>query len=128
MSQMSNYLENALVNAVLRNTAFPSVATVYVALFTADPTEAGTGTEVVGGAYARQPITFGAPADGVTSNTADVNFPVCTADWGTITHAAIFSAVAGGDMYFYAPTTFNKLIQTGDQYVIKAGQLTVTLQ
>ena len=42
MSAMSNYLENALVNATLRNTTYTSPATVYVGLYTSDPTDAGS--------------------------------------------------------------------------------------
>ena len=49
MAEMSNYLEDALINATLRATTFTSPATVYVSLHTADPTDAGTGTEVSGG-------------------------------------------------------------------------------
>lgn len=127
MSQMSNYLENALINAVLRNTSYVSPTTVYVALFTTDPTDAAAGTEVSGGSYARQPVMFGAPNDGAASNAADVNFPIATEDWGTVSHAAVYDAATGGNMLFHAPSTFSKQITTGDQYVVRTGQLTVTL-
>ena len=84
MAEMSNYLENALINATLRNTTYTSPATVYVALFTSDPTDAGSGTEVSGGSYARTAVTFGAPSNGVTTNSAAVEFPQCTSSWGTV--------------------------------------------
>lgn len=48
MAEMSNYLENALINATLRNTSYTSPATVYLALYTSDPTDADSGTEVSG--------------------------------------------------------------------------------
>ena len=76
---MSNFLENALINATLRNTTYTSVATVYVSLWTTDPTDAGSGTEVSGGSYARTAVTFGAPSNGVTTNSADVTFPTAIA-------------------------------------------------
>ena len=79
MSEFSDYLENALINAVLRNTSYTSPATVYVALFTSDPTDAGTGTELSGNGYARTAVTFGSPSNGVTTNSADVTFPTATA-------------------------------------------------
>ena len=69
MSEISTYLENALINATLRNTTYTSVATVYVSLWTSDPTDAGSGTEVSGGSYARQAVTFGAPSSGVSTNS-----------------------------------------------------------
>jgi hypothetical protein len=78
MAEMSNYLENALINATLRNTSYTSPATVYVGLYTTDPTDADTGTEVSGGSYARTAVTFGAPSNGVTLNSAAVEFPQAT--------------------------------------------------
>lgn len=128
MSALSNYLENALINAVLRNTSYTSPAQVYLALHTADPTEAGTGTEVSGGSYARQAITFGEPTDGSSSNTAAINFPVATADWGTITHFSIRDAATGGNSLFYGAWQTPKTIETSDQFVVAIGNLTVTLQ
>ena len=46
MAEISNYLENALINATLRATTFTSPSVVYVGLYTSDPTDAGSGTEV----------------------------------------------------------------------------------
>lgn len=127
MSQMSDYLENALINVVLRNVAYAPPAAVYVGLFVSDPTDAGIGTEIAGAAYARQAVSFNAPSNGSTTNSLDVYFPIATADWGTVTHAAIYDADTGGNLLFHAPSTYSKLISVGDQYVIKSGQLTVTL-
>ena len=84
MAEFSNYLENALINAVLRNTTYTSPATVYVSLYITDPTDADSGTEVSGGSYARVAVTFGAPSNGVSTNSADVTFPTCTVSWGTV--------------------------------------------
>lgn len=127
MSAISNYLENALINAVLRNTAYTSPTTVYVALYTSDPTDADTGTEVSGGGYARQAVTFAAPSDGATSNTADITFPEATASWGTVTHVGIRDAATAGNLLFHAALTVSKAIAAGDQLIIKAGDLDVSL-
>ncbi len=64
MAEMSNYLENALVNVTLRATSYTAPTTVYLALYSNDPTDADTGTEISGTNYARQSITFGAPSNG----------------------------------------------------------------
>jgi len=101
MAEMSNYLENALINATLRATTFTSPATVYVGLYTADPTDAGTGTEVSGGSYARQSVTFGAPSNGVSTNSAAVEFPQCTSTWGTVSHIGILDASTSGNLYYH---------------------------
>lgn len=127
MGALSNYLETALLNAVLRNTPYTSPATVYLALYLSDPTEADTGTEVSGGGYARQPVTFTAPSNGQVTNSADIIFPVATTDWGTVTHVGIRDAATGGNLLWYGPLTVSKVIQANDQLIIKAGDLVVSL-
>jgi hypothetical protein len=124
---MSDYLENAILNAVLRNTAYTSPSQVYIALFTSDPTDAGTGTEVTGGGYARQQITFNAPSNGQVTNSADILFPVATASWGTVTHIGIYDASTGGNLLFHGALTTSKTISTDDQLKIAAGDITITL-
>lgn len=128
MAAISNYLENALINHTLRNTALPSPTAVYVGLFLSDPTDANTGTQVTGTAYARQPVTFSAPSNGATSNTADIEFPVAGSDWGTITHLGIFDAATGGNLLYHGAFTVSKIIQNGDQFIIRAGDLDISLQ
>lgn len=128
MAALSNYLENALINAVLRNTSYTSPATVYVALFTTDPTDAATGTEVSGGSYARTAVTFGAPANGVSSNSGVVTFPTATGSWGTITHMGIFDASSGGNLLFHGALAISKVVGNGDTVTFAVGALSTTLQ
>ncbi len=127
MAEMSNYLENALVNATLRATTFTSPSVVYVGLYTADPTDAGTGTEVSGGSYARQSVTFGAPSNGVSTNSAAVEFPQCTSTWGTVSHIGILDASTSGNLYYHTALDSSKTIETGDVFKIAIGNLSVTL-
>lgn len=128
MSQMSDYLENALFNHVFRGIPMTSPAAVYVALFTSNPTDAATGNEVIGNAYVRQAVTFGAPTDGSGSNSAQVTFPVATGTWGLITHAAIYDAESGGNMLNYGPLSLTKQIDNGDQFIYKVGNLVNNFQ
>ena len=127
MAEFSNYLENALINAVLRNTSYTSPTTVYVGLFTDDPTDADTGTEVTGGSYARTAVTFGAPSNGVSTNSADVTFPTATASWGTVTHIGIYDASTSGNLLFHTILDTPKTIDSGDIFKITTGNLSVTL-
>jgi hypothetical protein len=127
MSEISNYLENALINATLRNTAYTSPTTVYVALYTTDPTDADTGTEVSGNAYARQSVTFSAPSNGATSNSAAVEFPQATGSWGTVAYIGIRDASSGGNLLYHTPLDASKTIATGDVFRIAIGSLTVTI-
>jgi hypothetical protein len=127
MAEFSNFLENALINAVLRNTTYTSPATVYVSLYTSDPTDADTGTEVSGGSYARTAVTMGAPSNGVSTNSADVTFPTATASWGTVTHIGIHDASTAGNLLFHTPLDTSKTIDSGDIFKITTGNLSVTL-
>jgi hypothetical protein len=127
MAEMSNYLENALVNATLRNTTYTSPATVYVALFTTDPTDAASGTEVTGGSYARTSVTFAAPSNGASASNADCTFPTCTSTWGTVSHIGIFDASTSGNLLYHTLLDTSKTIETGDIFKIASGSLTVTL-
>jgi hypothetical protein len=127
MSEMSNFLENALINATLRATTYTSVATVYVSLWTSDPTDAGSGTEVSGGSYARTAVTFAAPSNGVTTNSGDVTFPTCTSAWGTVGWIGINDASTSGNLLYHSPLDTSKTIDSGDIFKISTGNLSVTL-
>lgn len=128
MAEISNFLENALINATLRNTSYTSPATVYVGLYTTDPGEGNTGTEVSGGSYARTAVTFGAPSNGVSTNSGSVTFPTATGTWGTITHIGILDASTSGNLLYYTPLDASKSIASGDVFTISTGNLSVTLE
>ena len=127
MAEMSNYLENALINATLRNTSYTSPAAVYLALYTSDPTDADSGTEVSGGSYARQAITFGAPSNGVSTNSAAIEFPQATGSWGTVGWIGIEDASTGGNLLYHTALDTSKTIESGDIFKIAIGSLSVTL-
>jgi hypothetical protein len=127
MSEMSNYLENALINGTLRATTYTAPTTVYVGLYTSDPTDANTGTEVSGGSYARQAATFGAPSNGASVTTADITFPTATGSWGTIGWIGILDASTSGNLLYHSPLDASKTISSGDIFKISAGNLSVTL-
>ena len=124
---MSNFLENALINATLRNTTFTSVATVYVSLWTSNPGDDASGTEVTGGSYARTAVTFGAPSDGASLNSADVTFPTATASWGTVGWIGINDAATSGNLLYHTALDTAKAIDSGDIFKISTGNLSVTL-
>jgi hypothetical protein len=127
MAEMSNYLENALINATLRNTSYTSPTTVYVGLYTSDPTDANTGTEVSGGSYARTAVTFGAPSNGVSTNSAAVEFPQATGTWGTVGWIGLLDASTSGNLLYHTALDASKTIASGDIFKIAIGSLSVTL-
>ncbi len=127
----TDYLENALINAVLRGIPYTSPSNVYVGLFTTSPAEDGTGgVEVTGGSYARQVISFTAPSQlsggAFTSNASTISFPVATSGWGTITTIGIFDDANAGNLLYVGPAGTPKTVATGDQLTFPTGALTVT--
>ena len=152
MSQMTDFLENTLVDVLLRGrsatingkTLSWSVApTLYLALFTAAPADAGGGTEVTGGSYARAAVACSlanwagtqsagstlasSGTGGQTSNNAAIAFPAPTANWGTITHFAIMDAASGGNMLLWGALTQSKTVNNGDAAPqFNTAQLTLT--
>ena len=135
MSGLSDYAEAALLNATLRGTNFtaPTVASLRLALFTADPTDAGNVNEVgTGGWYSRVLTgTFTAPSPNGTSqqssNTASITFPAVTAAAVTVTHIGIFDAVTAGNLLFSAPMTQQKTLQIGDVLSFAPGTIIASL-
>ncbi|CAB4140653.1 hypothetical protein UFOVP684_42 [uncultured Caudovirales phage] len=127
MAEMSNFLENALINATLRNTSYTSPAAVYIGLYTSDPTDANTGTEVSGGSYTRTAVTMGAPSNGVSTNTAAVEFPQASGSWGTVGWIGILDATSSGNLLYHTALDTSKTISSGDIFKIAIGGLSVTL-
>jgi len=124
----SDYLEDKLLKHAFTNTAYTPAATLYVALYTAAPTDAGGGTQVSGNAYARVSVEF--TVSGTTTlatNSAAVEFAAATASWGTIVAVGIFDASTSGNLLAWADLTTSKTIDTGDIFRIPAGDLDITL-
>lgn len=139
MDALSDYLENKLIDHLLRATPYTAPATVYVGLLTAPTADGGGGTEVTGGGYARVPITSGLAAwagtqaaasttassgtSGTTSNNGAVNFPTPSASWGAVSDFAVFDAATGGNLLFYGSLSTVKTINSGDTVSFPASAL-----
>lgn len=129
MAALSNYLENKIVDHILRGIAYTAPATVYVGLLTAAPNDAGGGTEVSGGSYARVAVAVSDTAwnntqgtasgastgtDGTIENASTITFSAPTAAWGVVTHFAVYDASSGGNLLFQAALQAAKTINNGD--------------
>lgn len=115
MNHMSVYLKNKVLTDNLKTTP------VYVALF------AGA-VEVSGASYARKLITFTTPADGQTTNEADVLFPIAAELWGEITQIAVYDALTVGNRLFKSNAEFIKTIDVSSQYKIPKNYLIIRLK
>lgn len=138
MSGFSDYEEAKVLDAIFGQTALPSVATAYVALYTVTPTDAdASGTEVTGGSYARQAVTNNTTnfpnATGTTpvskANGVAITWAAApTANWGTIVAWAIYDAASAGHQLAWGPLAVSKTINNGDAAPAFAiGSLTITL-
>ena len=136
----SDYTETNIVQSTLRGVAFPVPSAVYVALFTADPTDANlTANEVKAvnlPAYLRQNAAgagtidtgWSAPANGASSNAKVLTFPANNGVAAiTVTHMALYDASAVGNMLYSAPLVSPKTLQIGDVLSFGIGTLTVTV-
>lgn len=126
-NNMSNYLENALINAALRNIPYTPPAVVYLALYTTDPTDADVGVESVLGAYARQPSVYVAPANGATTNAADITYPVVTSGSETIAFIGIRDALTAGNLLFHGQLTTPRALITDNELIFRTGELSISL-
>ena len=122
----SDTFETRVLTWVFTNSSATRPTAWYVALFTSAPSDAGGGTEVSGGAYARQAVTFSVSGNTAT-NSGAIEYPTATAGYGTVTHVGVFDASSGGNLIAYAALTASKTIDTGDVLRLPAGDLDVTL-
>lgn len=124
----SNFLETEILDHVFANNAYTAPATLYLALFTANPDEDGSGSEVstVGTAYARQTVAFTVTGN-TASNSGAVEYPTATASFGTVSHVGIYDASTSGNLIAYAALSSSKAISTGDVFRVPVGDLDITL-
>lgn len=124
----TDYLENKTLDHFTGKTAYTPPATLYIALFTVTPTDAGGGTEVTGGSYARQPVTaasWNAASAGVVTNAAAVTFPTATASWGTVVGYAIMDASTGGNVLRYGLLTASRAVASTDTFTFAIGAISL---
>lgn len=127
---MSDYLENKLIDYIFRAQSFTAPTSIYVGLFTANPSDTGGGTEVSGGSYARVAVSSSlanwagtqsagstvasSGTSGTTSNNATITFPAPSANWNTITGIGLFDASTSGNLLWWGALTTSKTVNGGD--------------
>ena len=122
---LSDYLENKLLDHFLGTATYTKPTTVYVALMTVAAGDAGGGTEVTGGSYARKVATFDAAASGATQNSSNIDFtdmPACT-----VVGIAIYDALTSGNLLVHGTLTANKTLDAGDTLRIATGDLDISI-
>ena len=123
----SNTFETHVLQYVFTTGSVTRPTAWYVGLFTADPTDTGSGaTEITGNNYSRVSATFTVSGNAATTSAA-VEFSAATGSWGTISHIGIFDASSGGNLIAHSALSASKAIGTGDVFRIPTGDLDVTL-
>lgn len=143
MAGLSTQAQNNVLN-LMKGTTWPSTgcwgaapATVYVGLFTTNPTSdactTNGSTEVSGGSYARQSIASSAWSSISTvgtssqiSNSNVITFPTPTANWGTVIGVGIFDASSGGNLLWWNSIT-SQTINTGVVASFAVGALVLSV-
>ena len=125
---LSNTFETRVLTWLLTGDAVTRPSSFYVALFTSNPDEDASGTEVStsGTAYARQSVAFSVSGN-TASNSAAIEFPTATASYGTVTHIGVFDASTAGNLIAYAALSTSKAIDTGDVLRLPANDLDITM-
>lgn len=125
MSQIGNFLENELLDAVFNGSSY-TPSSLYCSLHTADPGETGA-SEVTGGSYARQNVgaSFATAASGSVSSSASISFTDMPA--ATVTHVGIWDAASAGNFLWGATLSASKSTNAGDTFTIASGDLTFSL-
>ncbi len=140
MAAWTDFAENKIIDWFFRGQALgitgasagagSGPTSLYVGLLTSSPADPGGGTEVTGGSYARVAVssalanwagtqaaastTASSGTSGTTSNNGAITFPAPTANWGSVTHWAIYDASTGGNMLIYAALNTAKTVNNGD--------------
>ena len=130
MAGFSDYLEDKVLDHVFGGTAYTAPSTLYVALYTAAPSDTGGGTEVSGGSYARKSMpdmTVSGTSPTTATNGAAVEFVTATGSWGTVSHVGVFDALTSGNLLGWAALTASKTVSSGDVFRFDAGDLDITL-
>jgi hypothetical protein len=128
MSKFSDYLETTILNSTLKGVAWPAVTTPYLAVFSGDPTDTGSGgTEGSWTNYARQAMSFGAVSGGATNSSAQIQFPALVGSNVTISYIGIFDAATSGNMLYHTNLATAKTLTVDDVLSFAVNGVTVTL-
>ena len=122
----SNTFETTVLTWVFTTGSATRPTAWHIALYTGAPDDTGGGTEVSGGGYGRQAVTFTISGN-TASNNAAIEWDTATAGYGTVTHVGVFDAATSGNLIAYAALTTSKTIDTGDVFRLPSGDLDITL-
>ena len=125
----STYLADALLDHVLKTTAYAEPDGIHLALYSAAPTKEAGGTEISGNNYARaQNDTWDASVSGTSENTGAVVFNSATgSDWDEAVAFGLFDTSTGGNLLMWGDLAVAKTVTVGDTAQFSAGALDISV-
>jgi hypothetical protein len=140
---MTDYCANKLIDLIFRAQAYSWPSNLYGALYTATPSNAGGGTEVSGGSYARPAIasslaawsgtqsagstTASTGTSGRISNNSALTYPTATASWGTVGFEGLKDASTAGNLMFWGAIASRTIASGSSPQSHAADSLAITL-
>ena len=122
---LTNTAENKMLDALVGTASYSANTPIKLALVTANGNDATAGTEVSGGSYARQTLTFNAASSGSIASAATVSFtnmPTCT-----VVGIELWDSAGTPVRLAYGSLTSNKSLTSGDTLEFAAGSITLSL-
>lgn len=122
---LSDVAENRALDWLTGNSTTAPSGQLKVALVTANGSDSSAGTEVTGGSYTRQNVSFGAASGGATSNSADIvwtGMPACT-----VVGVEIWDSAGTPIRWWHGALSASKALQAGDEFKLPAGDLDLSL-
>lgn len=123
-SKKSNYLKSKIVKHVKGEASYTMPTTLYLALYTSDPTVADAGVEVTGGSYSRKSISFASESGGSAASNAAINFTSMPTT--NVSHWGIRDASSGGNLLYFGNFDIVQAITAGQTFTINSGNLVIT--
>ena len=122
---LTDTAENRALDWICGNSTPAPSGQLKVAHVTANGSDSAAGTEVTGGSYARQNVTFTAASGGATSNTADLVWTAMPA--ATVVGVEVYDSAGTPIRWWYGALAASKTLQAGDELRIASGELDLTI-
>lgn len=131
MGSFTNAAENTTLDAWFGSNTLGPSGSWYLALFIAVPGESGSATEVSAPSYTRlaipnNPTNWPAAVSGAKANAVELAFPDAEEAWGDVVGAALFMVSSGGTPVVY-DSFAAKTVGVGDRYIVRVGDISITL-
>lgn len=122
---LPNVIENQLLDALVGADTFSVTTPIKLALVTANGDDASAGTEVTGGSYARQTITFTAADAGEIENASAISFTAMPAV--TVVGIELYDSAGSPKRLAYGALTSSRAVTAGDTVQFASGAITLSL-